>query len=157
MGRIVIPIALVVSLIIAFSCEQQTNVAGEKISLMQADSSFAKMSEETNAAEAFKAYLAENAMQMPEGRDPVVGRDVIYERMNKNAAKYILTWEPQDGEVSKSGDMGWTWGNSVFTWTDDKGEQQHSYGKYLNVWKKQVDGTWKVLVDIGNERPAPSE
>ena len=157
MARIVIPLALAASLIIAFSCEQQTSVANEKLSLMQADSSFAKMSEETNAAEAFKAYLAENAMQMPEGRDPVVGRDAIYERMSKNADKYVLTWEPQDGEVAKAGDMGWTWGNSTFTWTDENGVEQSSFGKYLNVWKKQADGTWKVLVDIGNESPAPGE
>jgi ketosteroid isomerase-like protein len=157
MGRFIIPIALAVSLIIAFSCEQQTRVANEKLSLMQADSAFAKMSEETNAAEAFKAYLADSAMQMPEGRDPVIGRDVIYERMSKNAAKYTLTWEPQNGGVAKSGDLGWTWGNSTFIWTDENGVEQHSYGKYLNVWQKQPDGTWKVLVDIGNERPAPSE
>jgi ketosteroid isomerase-like protein len=35
------------------------------------------------------------------------------------------------------------------------GTVRRATGKYLNVWKKQPDGSWKVLVDIGNEDPVP--
>lgn len=157
MVRFIIPAAIAISLILAFACGQRINVDSQKAALLQADSAFAKMSLEKNAAEAFKAYLAENAMQMPEGREPVVGRDAIYERMSKNAANYILDWQPQDGGVAQSGDLGWTWGNSTFTWKDENGVEQKAYGKYLDVWQKQPDGSWKVLVDIGNERPAPGQ
>jgi ketosteroid isomerase-like protein len=29
------------------------------------------------------------------------------------------------------------------------------YGKYTSIWKKQEDGQWKVLVDMGNDSPDP--
>jgi ketosteroid isomerase-like protein len=31
-------------------------------------------------------------------------------------------------------------------------------GKWVGVWKKQADGQWKLVADIGNsDGPAPSE
>ncbi len=30
-----------------------------------------------------------------------------------------------------------------------------NYGKYVTIWKKQADGTWKFVVDVGNKSPAP--
>ena len=53
-------------------------------------------------------------------------------------------------EVAKAGDMAYTWGMFNFTYQDSTGTEKTSYGKYLNVWKKQEDGTWKVVVDMGN-------
>jgi ketosteroid isomerase-like protein len=29
-------------------------------------------------------------------------------------------------------------------------------GRYLTVWKKQPDGSWKVVRDIGVQDPAPA-
>jgi len=31
------------------------------------------------------------------------------------------------------------------------------YGKYVNVWRKQKDGKWKVIVDLGNPSPPPNQ
>ena len=30
-----------------------------------------------------------------------------------------------------------------------------NHGKYCSVWKKQPDGSWKWVVDIGNSSPGP--
>ena len=49
--------------------------------------------------------------------------------------------------------MGWTWGKYIMTSTDSEGNPVTRKGKYLNVWKKQNDGLWKVVVDIGNVEP----
>lgn len=35
------------------------------------------------------------------------------------------------------------------------GEESMSWGKYVNVWKKNADGEWKVVADIGNDSPPP--
>ncbi len=140
-----------------FSCETKVDIAAEKENLLQTDRDFAANSLEVGAADAFNMYLDQNAMQMPEGRYPVIGRDSIYEGMSKSKGKYTLGWSPMDGEVSSSGDMGWTWGVSVLSWKDKDGVDQQAHGKYLNVWKKQADGSWKVLVDIGNDNPTPED
>ena len=29
------------------------------------------------------------------------------------------------------------------------------HGKYVTIWKKQADGSWKFVVDIGNPSSPP--
>ena len=62
-----------------------------------------------------------------------------------------MLWQPQVGEVAASGDGGWSGGQYQVV---VDGENTDT-GKYLNIWKKQPDGTWKVRLDIGNQRPKP--
>ena len=73
--------------------------------------------------------------------------------MKESGNDYTLSWQAVDGEVAASGEMGWTWGESQTAVKDSTGQTRIFYGKYLNVWKKQADGSWKVRVDIGNASP----
>ena len=139
------------------SCQGKMNQTVEKENLLQTDIAFARTSLETNAAEAFKKYLAPDCMMFPDGGDPVQGADKIYQRMKKGAENYVLSWIPRRAEVAASGDMGWTWGTYTLTSVEAKGQPVKSYGKYVNVWQKQADNTWKVMVDIGNESPSPGD
>ena len=148
-------IAVFGCILLIFGCQFGVDLKQERADLLQADWNFAKASIERGAAEAFNMYLADDAMQMPEGKEPVIGRGKIYERMKNSKTKYELQWEPQGGDVAKSRDLGWTWGKSTVIIQNEDGTAQKFYGKYLNVWKKQSDGSWKVLVDIGNENPTP--
>ncbi len=66
-----------------------------------------------------------------------------------------LTWAPIKAEMSASGDLGYTYGNYVFTSKNKEGKIVTSYGKYTSIWKKQKDGQWKVVVDMGNTSPEP--
>lgn len=124
-----------------------------KAEVMAADAAFADSSVKYGAAEAFNMFLADSAIQMPDGKNPVYGRDNIYAMFKASKSKYNLDWKPMDGQVSASGDLGWTWGNAVFTVFGDTGDTTLFYSKYLTVWEKNKDGVWKVKVDIGNERP----
>jgi ketosteroid isomerase-like protein len=118
--------------------------------LIQADKDFSAASVEKGAPEAFRMYLIENAVQLPTRSHPVVGRDAIYNNMISYSGNYTMSWTPAAGEVAKSGDLGYTWGMYAITFTDSTGEEKTSPGKYLNIWKKQDDGTWKVAIDMGN-------
>jgi hypothetical protein len=62
--------------------------------LLQADRDFAKASENKGAAEAFARYLAEDAMQLPGGAQPLFGRKTIVDNMGSG---YILKWDPKGG------------------------------------------------------------
>jgi len=39
--------------------------------------------------------------------------------------------------------------------TDQKGNPATEKGKYLTVWKKQADGSWKVIEDMFNSDLPP--
>ena len=146
---------ILLTIVIQFGCSQYVDTKTEKEKLMQTDKEFAQFSVNQGAAEAFKEYLTENALQLPAGRNPVEGRSNIYDIMKVNQDDYTLDWSPKYAEVSKSGELGYTWGTYILSYVDENGNQQNSYGKYLNVWKKEIDGRWKVAVDMGNKSPNP--
>ena len=53
-------------------------------------------------------------------------------------------------EVARSEDLAWEHGTYEFATTDKKGKTTTDKGKYLTVWKKQADGSWKVVADMDN-------
>jgi ketosteroid isomerase-like protein len=135
-------------------CARRIDTQQESAKLLATDVEFSKKSVEAGAPEAFNNFLAEDALQLNAQSDPVNGRENIYRRMKSGGGGYILRWEPQKAEVSLSGDLGYTWGN--FTLTSGVGNDQSIvHGKYVNVWRKQPGGLWKVIVDIGNQKSPP--
>jgi len=52
-------------------------------------------------------------------------------------------------EAAQSGDLAYETGRYLLT-TKVKGALQDEKGKYVVVWKKQNDGSWKVVADIFN-------
>ena len=134
--------------------EEVKNNEQDRLKLLETDIEFSETSRVRGAAEAFKLYLTEDALQLPHNAEPIFGRDKIYENMLAGP-KVTLTWQPQRAEVSASGDMGYTWGNYQAKWKNEDGQEQTGQGKYLNVWKKQAGENWKVIVDMGNHSPPP--
>ncbi len=139
------------------TCDINNDLDTEKLRLLNVDKQFAKMSLEKGAAEAFKHYLTKDAMGLSPGQHPVMGNEKLYNEMKVGQKNYTLAREPQRAEVAVSEDMGWTWGTYIMTVIDNKEQEQKHYGKYLNIWERQDDGQWRVIVDIGNSSPDPNE
>lgn len=137
------------------ACQQHVGMTSESAALLKTDVEFSQASERVGAPQAFYAYLTEDAMQLPHGGETVYGRDNIRQKMSEGI-EVELTWQPQKAEVARSGELGWTWGIYLARWQDDGGIARESHGKYLNIWEKQKDGTWRVAVDMGNQSPAPA-
>jgi ketosteroid isomerase-like protein len=56
-------------------------------------------------------------------------------------------------EVASAGDLGYTTG----TFAIESDRTTIDKGKFVDVWKKQADGSWKAVIDIFNsDLPAPS-
>jgi ketosteroid isomerase-like protein len=68
-----------------------------------------------------------------------------------------LTWSPVHVDVSESGDLGYTFGNYEFRSVGKDGKPAIEHGKYTTIWKKQKDGHWKVVLDMGNSSPEPKD
>jgi ketosteroid isomerase-like protein/predicted enzyme related to lactoylglutathione lyase len=146
--------SIILSIFLFASCEFKVDTEQEQEALLQTDMEFAQTSVERGAPEAFYQYLTDDALQLPNNAEPVVGRDLIRESMQKGQ-EVLLTWKPQKAEVAQSGDLGYTWGTYEAKSQNPNGEENIRYGKYLNIWKKQADGKWKVAVDMGNPSPPP--
>jgi ketosteroid isomerase-like protein len=63
---------------------------------------------------------------------------------------FKISWTPNKVEVAKSGDLGFTSGTYEDSFTDASGKPMPDNGKYVTIWRKQKDGSWKVMLDIYN-------
>jgi ketosteroid isomerase-like protein len=89
--------------------------------------------------------------------DPIAtGRAAISKLIASDFSFGNLTWQMDKAGVSKSGDLGYTSGRYTFSFKDPSGKAATDKGKYLAVWKKQADGSWKVLFDMFNTDMPPS-
>jgi ketosteroid isomerase-like protein len=66
-----------------------------------------------------------------------------------------LTWQPTMAFASASGDLGYTLGTWESRRYTDAGAGQIATGKYVTIWRKQSDGSWKVVFDGGNPDTKP--
>lgn len=62
----------------------------------------------------------------------------------------FLTWFPTVVEVSASGDFGYTTGPWEYR-KEKLTDEPLSYGHFVSVWKKNSEGKWKVILDVGNK------
>jgi ketosteroid isomerase-like protein len=126
--------------------QQPSNLQAGFDSLVAAERAFAKLSEAKGIKESFLANIADDAVIFRP--DPVPGKQWLTEHPNPGA---FLTWHPVYAEIARSGDLGWTTGPYEITVKEEKG-----YGQYSTVWRKQADGHWKFVADLGIETPAPA-
>jgi len=69
-----------------------------------------------------------------------------------------LTFQTTAVDVAKSGDIASEYGTYDFAVADSKGKINDQKGKFVVIWKKQSDGSWKAAIDINNtdgRPPAP--
>jgi ketosteroid isomerase-like protein len=102
-------------------------------------------------SQGYMSYYADGAVELPNGADAIPGKANIAKTMgfldDKNNR---LTWSPVGADISSSGDLGYTYGTYEFRSTGKDGKIAVSQGKYTSIWKKQKDGSWKVVLDMGN-------
>ena len=147
---------VVLLLVILFSCNLLTGnknqeakaSAQAKIDLMDADRAFSKLSEEKGMKHAFLEYIDSNGVLLRPAQPPIIGADAVDFLIQQNDTTYTLKWEPKDGTVAKSGELGYTYGIYALMPTS---KDTIIYGSYVSVWKKEASGKWKFVLDSGNE------
>jgi|SRR5579862_1320157 len=107
--------------------------------------------------EAFAKWFADDAVTLSNGQAPVVGQAAIAADTKWAAADYQLIWKPEGGRMGPAGDMGFTWGHYEGHFKQKDGTPGVTTGRYMTVWKKQADGSWKVALDASNNEPAKKE
>jgi ketosteroid isomerase-like protein len=121
--------------------------------IRSADVAFSKDASKFGTGEAFGRYAASDAQIFSAPGEFISGPGAISQSFGAPTGKSSLVWHPVHGEVSDAGDLGFTVGNAVFTGEREDGAKIVNYSKYLTVWKKQRDGSWRYVVDGGSARP----
>lgn len=98
------------------------------------------------------SYYAEDAIAYPPNEPIAIGQAAA----KKVWASYLgdstfsISWRTEHAGVSKSGDLGFTAGTYEDSFRGPDGKMVAETGKYLCIWAKQADGTWKATHDMWN-------
>jgi ketosteroid isomerase-like protein len=148
-------VALPLLLLIAAACfaADEKTLKGNDL-LMKLEAEFvADVAQHGHAA--FATHFAEDGVEVVDG-----GGFDSWETIRKQPPwpeGTTLSWTPIKAEMAASGDLGYTYGNYVYVMKDKEGKLVTRRGKYASIWKKQKDGSWKVVVDMGNSSPDPGK
>ena len=117
-----------------------------KALLFQLEAQFAKDVAEKGGA-GFASWFADDGVALGNGVAPLVGKVAIEKSATWLPKDYLLTWTPTDGMMGPLGDMGYTWGHYEGSSTDANGNPVKTSGRYMTIWRREKDGTWKVVLD----------
>jgi ketosteroid isomerase-like protein len=121
--------------------------------LRQLEGEFMKAAAERGST-GYMSYYADDSVELPNGGPIIEGKISIAKGMGFLDQKdNRLTWTPVGADISASGELGYTFGTYEFQSKDKDGKPAVDHGKYTSIWKKQKDGSWKVVLDMGNASP----
>ncbi|MEO8563875.1 MAG: DUF4440 domain-containing protein [bacterium] len=102
-------------------------------------------------AERTASYYADSASMLPSGAPLVVGRDGIRRAWNSvfEIPGFRTTSHLVVADVSRAGDLAYTQGSYEATFNGASGPATEK-GKFLTVWRKSADGSWKIVSDAFN-------
>jgi ketosteroid isomerase-like protein len=129
----------------------EKNFPSELAPVVETEHAFAQYSIDHGMKEAFLRFAAPDGVIVR--RAPVNAIEAW--KQTNPAPTGLLTWWPVYADVSRAGDLGWTTGPWEFR---DKptDEKPSGTGHFFTVWRKQPDGSWKFVLDLGISHPAPA-
>ena len=165
MKRMVVLLAstLVAAIAVAVIGNQVLNAAADtraanERALRETDVAWSKLGAAKDL-ERMMAFFTDDASEFPPNAPIATGKGAIRTLWSGLFATpgFAISWQPTKAEVSRGGDLGYTIGTYELAMTDPTGKPMTDRGKYVTVWKKQRDGSWKVVADIFNSNlPAPA-
>ena len=99
------------------------------------------------------SLYADDAVSLPANEELLTNHPDIQKSWIALLAPGVsLSWTPMYVESAKSGDLAYILGSYTMNTkaAKGKGKPVADRGKYLAVWKKQADGSWKVEADMFN-------
>lgn len=147
--------ALVFLLVLCFalaSCAPQKEEFDAEMARKAIEEANLKFSEAVRQgdAAALAASYTEDATILPPESDMIQGRQGIEAFWNGGLQTGIKDIVLTTVDVFGSGDLAYETGKYSVTIQPEGQEPVEQKGKYVVVWKKSADGTWKLHVDIWN-------
>jgi len=115
--------------------------------LVDAERAFAALAQRTNFRDAFLEYFVD-------GMRGFEGEDIKAQLRGRPAppADLEFWWEPRYGDLARSGELGWLTG-PVRRRLPSRNSGKPSFSNYASIWKRQADGRFKVILDVGVDIP----
>lgn len=106
----------------------------------------------TKDAAAVAAFYADDAVVYPPNSPMIVGRAGAERAWGEVFAlpEGSISWSTVHSGMARAGDVGYTSGTYVMSFKGPDGKAVRDNGKFLCIWKRQADGSWKSIHDMWN-------
>ena len=158
----ILPLPLYITMVAAVACSQGS--MGENAADMRAADERAVRMADSSLAAAVEAkdvdrtasFYADDAVQLPVAEPLVSGRAAIRDEWAKVYGIPGMTNKSRLESVEVSGgSLAYTRGTYESTMLAPDGKPATERGKWITVWRRQADGTWRVAADIYNTDAPP--
>ena len=123
-----------------------------KEAIEKANVAFSRAFERGDAGVLAEMYTAD-AIVFPPDHEMVKGRDAIGEFWKATRDSGVTSATLTTLDVGRSGDVAYEVGTVSLTIQSDGKEVTTAMAKYVVVWKRAADGSWKLHRDIWNGLP----
>ncbi len=140
----------------ASGCAPQVDLEAEAAAIRSADADCLKAWAAKDVDRVLSCY-SDDASVLPSNAPIATGKEAIRALWSQlfETPGFALSWDISKLEVSRAGDLAYGHGTYELMVNDAAGNPVTERGKWVGVYKKQADGQWKMVVDIGNsDQPA---
>lgn len=146
-------IAAISSIGYAGSEEQDGGVREARAAIEAANAKFSEAFARGDS-KALSAMYTSDAIAFPPDSEMIRGNQAIGEYWKATRAGGVLSAALTTDDVGRSGDVAYEVGRVSLAIQPTGKEPTTATAKYVVVWKRQVDGSWKLHRDIWNSLPA---
>jgi uncharacterized protein (TIGR02246 family) len=148
-----------------YGCQRETadTRAQDEHAIREADAATLKAAQAKDVDGAVANY-ADDASWLPPNAPMVDGKASIRAGWSKLIGNpgFSIDWQIDKLDIARAGDLAYTIYTYQLALEGPQGKPINDRGKDMAVWKKQADGTWKMVADTFNSdlpsvTPAPAK
>jgi uncharacterized protein (TIGR02246 family) len=111
----------------------------------------------TGQVERLIEVYAPDAVILPPGGPTIEGSETIRELFRQEFERFDTRIAFTTQEIEIEGDMAYRRGRYVWRGTPrGSGQTIETTNKFLEIWRRQPDGTWRIAVDMWNPAESPA-
>ncbi|MEJ2239239.1 MAG: DUF4440 domain-containing protein [Gemmatimonadales bacterium] len=152
------PVALLFALLAqsllssAPACAQEADLTPQQVAVLRADSAMRHAyARSDKPLDVLMEYFVDDAHVLAPGVQLASGKQevrAIFAGLHA-LPDFSLIWTPSSVEADKQ--LAYTIGTYHLEFGGQDGQRTEVDGKYLTVWRKQRDGSWRIAADTFNE------
>lgn len=121
----------------------------EEQAIHMAYKAWVKAANEKNIAK-WSVFLADDPYFVPADSHPLTSAEEVIEYYKRlfSDSLFSLDCEQEKVEVADSGDMAWARGRCNATFTGPDGKKASGTSRWVKVWIKHLDGSWRGRVNM---------
>lgn len=124
----------------------------DKTALLNHEIEFRKAVAAEGAVKGYLSYAGDDLRMLRDGSLPVIGKKAALARLSEKLSEKAgaLTWQPLGGDLSRAGDLGYTYGKAELK---SEGAGKAERFNYVHIWRRQPGGQWRLVLDLATASP----